>query len=79
MVIIFKKKNNRISIKKLSLELYNNIEVSIEENEHENSSIDKQTRQRLKRQPDTDAIPLVEFHDALSQSTTLNSDTEQRS
>jgi hypothetical protein len=39
----------------------------------------KQTRQRLKRQPATDAIPLVEFHDALSQSTTYGSDTEQHS
>lgn len=65
---------------KILLELYTNNETSLEENDqqislNENPSL-KQTRQRLKRQPATDAIPLVEFHDALSQSTT-GSDTEQ--
>jgi hypothetical protein len=41
--------------------------------------LNRQSRQRLKRQTATDAIPLVEFHDALSQSTTYGSDTEQHS
>lgn len=57
--------------------------MSLEENDHEISSGEnpslKQTRQRLKRQTATDAVPLVEFHDALSQSTTFGSDTDQQS
>jgi hypothetical protein len=55
----------------------------MEENDQQISSIEnptnKQSRQRLKRQAPTDAIPLVEFHDALSQSTTFGSDMEQQS
>jgi hypothetical protein len=84
MVIVFKKK---FSIENYFLsfhiELYTNTESSIQENEHNNTSIDnpvnKQSRQRLKRQIATDVIPLVEFHDALSQSATFGSDTEQHS
>jgi len=38
----------------------------------------QQTRHRAKRSTDIDAIPLVEFHDAHSNSTTFASDTEQQ-
>jgi hypothetical protein len=66
-----------------SLENSTTNELSIEEPENHLTTMEnpmtKQTRQRLKRQPATDAIPLVEFHDALSQSTTYGSDTEQHS
>ncbi|CAF1052462.1 unnamed protein product [Rotaria sp. Silwood1] len=59
------------------------IESSIGENEHINSSVENTTvklnRQKFKRQAATDALPLVEFHDALSQSTTFGSDVEQQS
>jgi len=60
-----------------------NYETTLEENEYQDSSIDnppiKPNRQRLKRQTATDSMPLVEFHDALSQSTTFGSDMEQQS
>ncbi|CAF0963562.1 unnamed protein product [Adineta steineri] len=62
-------------------ELYRNVEISLDDNEHGDISIDspinKQSRQRPKRHVATDVVPLVEFHDALSQSTTFGSDTEQ--
>jgi hypothetical protein len=72
------------SIKNFSyIELSTNHETTVEENEYPDSSIDntttKQNRQRSKRQTATDSIPLVEFHDALSRSTTFGSDTEQHS
>jgi hypothetical protein len=65
-------------------ENYTNNEISIDDSDtHLSSPVDnplnRQSRQRLKRQTATDAIPLVEFHDALSQSTTYGSDTEQHS
>ncbi|CAF0766914.1 unnamed protein product [Rotaria sordida] len=60
-----------------------NIANSGEDNEHIDSTVDnttvKQNRQKIKRQAATDAIPLVEFHDALSQSTTFGSDAEHQS
>jgi hypothetical protein len=59
------------------------MEKAIEETEQKNPSIDmsmiKQSRQRLKRQTATDVVPLVEFHDALSQSTTFSSEIGQQS
>jgi len=64
-------------------EIDTNVGTLIEENDQESSSIgtsmSRQSRQRLKRQAATDVVPLVEFHDALSQSTTFGSDTEQQS
>jgi len=58
--------------------LSQNPEVSIEEQDTtyplNDETTNKQTRQRLKRQPATDAVPLVEFHDAHSQSNTSNSE-----
>jgi hypothetical protein len=66
-----------------TIESFTNTEISIEENDHNDLAIDnpslKQARQRLKRQTPIDAVPLVEFHDALSQSTTFGSDIEQHS
>lgn len=66
----------------LFLEDFGNTDNSFEEIEHRRSSADssaaKPIRQRLKRQDTTDGVPLVEFHDALSQSTTFGSDVEQR-
>ncbi|CAF0884139.1 unnamed protein product [Adineta ricciae] len=60
-----------------------NPETFIEDNEYSTASIEnpsgKQSRQRIKRQAATDSIPLVEFHDALSHSTTFGSDNEQYS
>ncbi|UJR37523.1 hypothetical protein I4U23_030225 [Adineta vaga] len=66
---------------KTRTELYANNEISIDENEQSSASTEnpstKHSRQRIKRQGATDVIPLVEFHDALSHSTTFGSDTEQ--
>jgi len=65
------------------IEVSDNVETPVEENGHNHFSIDnpmmKQNRQRLKRQTATDAMPLVEFHDALSQSTTFSSEMGQQS
>lgn len=63
------------------LEEFANTDASFEETEHRrlsDSAAAKPIRQRLKRQGTTDAVPLVEFHDALSQSTAFGSDVEQR-
>lgn len=57
-----------------------NAENSVEESDGNNPSVDNKTsRQRFKRQTATDVIPLVEFHDALSQSATFNSDIKRHS
>lgn len=64
-----------------SAEFSSNIENSTDDNEYNTGSVDnatnKQSRQRFKRQAATDVIPLVEFHDALSQSATYTSDVDQ--
>ncbi|CAF2488837.1 unnamed protein product [Rotaria sp. Silwood2] len=69
--------------KNRNIEPSSTIESSIEETEHIKSAVDNTTvklnRQKFKRQAATDALPLVEFHDALSQSTAFGSDGEQHS
>ena len=56
------------------------IDVHEEEIESsENTAANKQSRQRIKRQTPTDSVPLVEFHDALSQSIGSNSEMGQHS
>lgn len=44
------------------------------ENESSENATNKQSRQRSKRHTATDSVPLVEFHDALSQSIGSNSE-----
>ncbi|CAF3082760.1 unnamed protein product [Rotaria socialis] len=60
-----------------------NNESSVEDSDHNNPSVDntttKTSRQRFKRPTATDVVPLVEFHDALSQSATFSSDMEPHS
>ena len=74
-------RSNRTKLRH-SLDELPHADTSFEEIAHRRSSVDssaaKQTRLRLKRPTTTnDAVPLVEFHDALSQSTTFGSDLEQ--